>query len=297
MPSSTHAFSTSAAAPSTPRAAAGRWLTRDPLAAAAAVFLAVLLALAVLAATLTGYAYDQQDLNHPFRGPGGGHLLGTDQYGRDLLTRLLFGARVSLTVGLTAVAIEALAGLACGVAAGFYGGRVDAVLMRIVDVLIAFPTLLLAILITGIFGPSLVNLVLALALTASPGTARTIRSGVVGLREREFVEATRSLGASSVRILLRHVVPNVMDLLVVRATLDVSILILAESTLSFIGIGVQPPRPSWGLMISDGFKYLGSQPELVIIPAAALSMTVASLNLLGESLAQAFAPGHRYVFR
>jgi peptide/nickel transport system permease protein len=297
MPSSTPAFSTSPASPSAPHGAVGRWLRRDPIAAAAAGFLVTLLALAVLSATLTGYAYDQQDLNHPFLGPSVAHLLGTDQYGRDLLTRLLYGARVSLAVGLTAVAIESFAGLACGIAAGFYGGRVDAILMRIVDVLIAFPTLLLAILITGIFGPTLVNLVIALALTASPGTARTIRSGVVGLRERDFVEATRSLGASSVRILIRHVVPNVIDLLVVRATLDVSILILAEATLSFIGIGVQPPRPSWGLMISDSFQYLGSQPQLVILPSVALCLSVASLNLLGESLAQTLAPGQRYVFR
>ena len=245
----------------------------------------------------TGYAYDQQDLNHPFQRPGAGHLLGTDQFGRDLFTRLLVGARVSLSVGLSAVALEAVLGLACGTAAGFYGGRVDTILMRAVDVLIAFPTLLLAILITGIFGPSLVNLVIALVLTASPGTARTIRSGVVALREREFVEGARSLGASAGRILRCHVVPNVVDLLLVRATLDVSILILAEATLSFIGIGVQPPRPSWGLMISDSFQYLGSQPQLVAIPAAALSLTVAALNVFGESLGQRFIPGQRYLFR
>lgn len=294
MPSSIRAYNISAASP---RGAVGRWFHRDPIAGAAAAFLFVLVALALLSATLTGYAYDQQDLNHPFRGPSAAHLLGTDQFGRDLLTRLLFGARVSLSVGLSAVAIESAVGLACGTAAGFYGGRVDAILMRIVDVLIAFPTLLLAILITGIFGPSLVNLVIALVLTASPGTARTIRSGVLALREREFVEGARSVGASPGRILSRHVVPNVMDLLLVRATLDVSILILAEATLSFIGIGVQPPRPSWGLMISDSFQYLGGQPQLVIIPAAALSLTVASLNLLGESLGQRFTPGQRYVFR
>jgi peptide/nickel transport system permease protein len=294
MPSSTRAYNISAASP---RGGVGRWFHRDPIAGAAATFLFVLVALALLSATLTGYAYDQQDLNHPFQRPSAAHLLGTDQYGRDLLTRLLFGARVSLSVGLSAVAIESAVGLATGTAAGFYGGRVDAILMRIVDVLIAFPTLLLAILITGIFGPSLVNLVIALVLTASPGTARTIRSGVLALREREFVEGARSVGASPGRILSRHVVPNVMDLLLVRATLDVSILILAEATLSFIGIGVQPPRPSWGLMISDSFQYLGGQPQLVIIPAAALSLTVASLNLLGESLGQRFTPGQRYVFR
>ena len=297
MRSSTPAFSTSGPGPRRRPGRASGWCRRDPIACGAAAFLCVLAGLALLPGAVTGYAYDQQDLRHPFQPPGSGHALGTDQYGRDVLSRLLFGARVSLSVGLSAVAIEALLGLACGTAAGFYRGRVDAVLMRAVDVLIAFPTLLLAILVTGIFGPSLVNLVIALVLTAAPGTARTIRSAVLALREREFIESARSLGASTLRILARHLVPNVVNLLLARATLDVSILILAEATLSFIGIGVQPPRPSWGLMISDSFQYLGGQPQLVIIPAAALSLTVAALNLVGESLAGRSPAVPRYVLR
>jgi ABC-type dipeptide/oligopeptide/nickel transport system permease subunit len=263
---------------------------RDRSAAAAAAFLLSLIILALGAPWVSGYTYDRQDLDHPFRGPEHGHWLGTDQYGRDLLTRVLYGARVSLTVGFSAVAAESILGVTWGTVAGFHGGRLDAMLMRIVDLLIGFPSLLLAVLVTGIFGPSLVNIVLALTMTAWPGMARTIRSEVVALRERDYIEAALALGAPPVRVLARHLVPNVVHLLAARATLDVSALILTEATLSFIGIGVQPPRPSWGLMISESFQFLQSHPYLVIVPATALSLTVVSFNLVGESLAERLDP-------
>jgi len=266
---------------------------REWPAALGGVFLAGLILLAAAAPWVTGSTYDRQDLDHLFQGPLAGHWLGTDQFGRDVATRIIYGGRVTLAVGFSAVLAESLVGVAWGTVAGFYGGGLDNILMRIVDLLIAFPSMLLAILVTGIFGPSLVNIVLALALTAWPGTARIIRSEVVALREREFIEGARALGASAVRILIRHLVPNVMHLVVVRATLDVSALILIEATLSFIGIGVQPPRPSWGLMISESFQYLHSHPHLVIVPAAVLSLTVVSFNLVGGSLTAAFDPRKR----
>jgi len=281
------------------RSAAGRsrgWGTlvrREWPAALGGVFLAGLILLTAGAPWVTGSTYDRQDLDHLFQGPLPGHWLGTDQFGRDVATRIIYGGRVTLAVGFSAVLAESLVGVAWGTVAGFYGGGLDNILMRIVDLLIAFPSMLLAILVTGIFGPSLVNIVLALALTAWPGTARIIRSEVVALREREFIEGARALGASAVRILIRHLVPNVMHLVVVRATLDVSALILIEATLSFIGIGVQPPRPSWGLMISESFQYLHSHPHLVIVPAAVLSLTVVSFNLVGGSLTAAFDPRKR----
>ncbi len=292
MPSSTHAFDIEssvlrARARASRRPGLLRALGRDWPAACAATFL-LLLVLATLAGSrLTGFAYDHQDLDHAFSGSGTGRWsLGTDQYGRDLLTRILYGGRVSLAVGFAAVTAESVLGVAWGTVAGFYGGRLDGVLMRLVDLLIAFPSLLLAVLVTGIFGPSLVNIVLALTMTAWPGMARTIRSEVVALRERDYVEAARALGASPARMLLRHLVPNVVHLLAARATLDVSALILTEATLSFIGIGVQPPRPSWGLMISESFQSLHSHPYLVIVPAVVLSGTVLSFNLLGEAIAE-----------
>ncbi|MHB8731401.1 MAG: ABC transporter permease [bacterium] len=298
MPPSIPASATELAARTTARAAARppallRWVRRDWPAAAAAGFLAILIVLALGAPWIAPYGYDRQDLDHALQGPGPQHWLGTDQYGRDLVSRLLHGARISLTVGFSAVAAESVLGVAWGTVAGYYGGAVDAALMRVVDLLIAFPSLLLAVLITGIFGPSVVNIVLALTMTAWPAMARTIRSEVVALRERDYVEAARAIGARPGRLLLRHVVPNAVHLLTARATLDVSALVLTEATLSFIGIGVQPPRPSWGLMINEAFQFLQSHPYLVIVPATALSLTVIAFNVLGESLAERLDPRQR----
>jgi ABC-type dipeptide/oligopeptide/nickel transport system permease subunit len=246
--------------------------------------------LAIFAPIVSQYDYDAQDLDHLFAGPERSHWLGTDQYGRDLLTRVFHGARVSLTVGLAAVLAESLLGVAWGTLAGFAGGRLDSVLMGTVDVLLAFPTLLLAVLITGIFGTTLVNIVVALMMTAWPGMARTVRSEVLVLRNREHVEAARSLGAAPLRILVRHLVPNTLHLVTARATLDVSAIILVEATLSFIGIGVQPPRPSWGLMISESFQFLHSHPFLMVVPATVLSLTVIAFNLVGQALTERLDP-------
>jgi ABC-type dipeptide/oligopeptide/nickel transport system permease subunit len=273
--------------------ALAHWVRRDRPAAAAAVFLVLVALLALVGPAVTRSTYDREDLDALFQPPSAAHWLGTDQFGRDLLTRVLYGARISLSVGGAAVVGESLVGLAWGTVAGFYGGAVDQALMRIVDLLIGFPTILLAILVTGIFGPSLANIVFALVLTAWPATARTIRSEVVSIRQREYVDGARAAGASVPRILWRHVVPNVAHLLIVRATLDVSFLVLAEATLSFIGIGVQPPRPSWGQMIYESFQYLRSHPALLVIPAAALSLTVISFNLVGEALGALLDPRYR----
>jgi len=274
-------------------AALARSARSDRVAAFAAAFLLVLVFLALAGPVVSRYTYDHEDLDALFQPPSAAHWLGTDQFGRDLLTRVLYGARISLSVGVSAVVGESLIGITWGTVAGFYGGAVDQALMRVVDLLIGFPTILLAILVTGIFGPSLANIVIALVLTAWPATARLIRSEVVSIRQREYVDGARAVGASVPRILLRHVVPNVVHLLIVRATLDVSFLVLAEATLSFIGIGVQPPRPSWGQMIYESFQYLRSHPVLVVIPATALSLTVISFNLVGESLAALLDPRYR----
>ncbi|HEV2283976.1 MAG TPA: ABC transporter permease [bacterium] len=267
----------------------------DRLAAASAGFLLALAVLAVAGPLATRYTYDAQDLDALFRTPGAAHWFGTDQFGRDSFTRIVYGARVSLSVGFAAVACESLLGMTWGTVAGYYGGAVDNALMRVVDLLIGFPTILLAILVTGIFGPSLTNIVIALVLTAWPGTARTIRSEVVAIRERDYVDGARALGATTPRILARHLVPNVVHLLIVRATLDVSTLVLAEATLSFIGIGVQPPHPSWGQMIYESFQYLDGHPLLLVFPAAALSVTVIAFNVVGEFLSRVLDP--RYAGR
>jgi len=266
---------------------------RDAPTVSAVICLAGIVLMALAAPVLTPYAYDQQNLEGALQRPGRAHLLGTDNFGRDVLARIAFGARISLTVGAAAVAAEALIGALWGTVAGLNGGRVDAWMMRVVDLLIAFPALLLAILITGIFGRSLVNVVIALVLTAWPGIARLVRSQVMVLREREFVEAARAAGATSWRVVRWHLLPNVLHLVVARGTLDASVIILLEATLSFVGLGVQPPTPSWGLMINEAFGYLRSASYLLVAPAAFLSLTVVALNLLGEALTDALDPRQR----
>jgi len=295
MPSSTLVSATNVVTLPPPRRRRAIWalFRRDLLAALAAGCLLLIVIMAVAAPHLTPYAYDRQDLDATLRGPSGAHVFGTDNFGRDLLTRIAFGARISLAVAAIAVGAEVLVGALWGTVAGLAGGRVDAWMMRVVDLLIAFPSLLLAILITGVFGPSLVNIIVALATTAWPGMARVVRSEVVALREREFVEAARALGAQSGRIVGRHLLPNVLHLVAARSTLDVSAIILVEASLSFVGVGVQPPRPSWGLMINEAFAYLRSQPYLLITPALFLSLTVISLNVFGEALADALDPHRR----
>lgn len=263
---------------------------RDPLAALGVLYLFLVVVMAISAPILTSYTYDKQDLGALLQGPSPVHLLGTDNFGRDLLTRIAFGARISLTVAGIAVTAEVIIGTLWGTIAGLFGGRIDAWMMRVVDLLIAFPSLLLAILITGIFGPSLVNVIIALVTTSWPGMARVVRSEVVALREREFVEAAYAAGASTRRIVWWHLFSNVRHLVAARSTLDVSAIILVEATLSFVGVGVQPPRPSWGLMINEAFPYLRSEPYLLMIPALFLSLTVISLNVVGEALSDALDP-------
>jgi ABC-type dipeptide/oligopeptide/nickel transport system permease subunit len=295
MRPSTLGFATDPAARPVPTARPRVWaqLWRDiPTLVAAAAFLGIVL-MAVAAPVLTPYPYDRQNLEGALHGPDRTHWLGTDNYGRDVFSRVAYGARISLAVGAVAVTAEATIGALWGTIAGLYGGRLDAWMMRVVDLLIAFPALLLAILITGIFGRSLVNVVIALVLTAWPGIARLVRSQVVVLREREFVEAARAGGATSSRVVRRHLLPNVVHLVIARATLDASVIILLEATLSFVGLGVQPPQPSWGLMINEAFGYLRSTPYLLVAPAVFLSLTVISLNILGESLTVALDPRRR----
>jgi len=295
MHSSTLVSATSQTVPAAPPRRRSVWafFRRDPAAAAAALYLVVIVLVALAAPLVTPYAYDKQDLDATLRGPHRGHLLGTDNLGRDVLSRVAFGARISLSVAVIAVGAEIVVGTLWGTLAGLVGGRVDAWMMRVVDLLIAFPSLLLAILITGIFGPSLINIIVALVATAWPGMTRVVRSEVVALREREFVEAARAAGASTRRIVGRHLLPNVLHLVAARSTLDVSAIILIEAALSFVGVGVQPPRPSWGLMINEAFPYLRSQPYLLAFPAAVLSLVVISLNVFGEALADALDPYRR----
>ena len=279
-----------AAAPSAGRAV---WnsLRRNPLAMISLVVLTAIILVAIIYPLVSPYHYDRQtdDYSAPSSPK---HWLGTDDSGYDTLTRLAVGARISLTVGVGVELIVLVVGGFVGLVAGYYGGRWDNILMRVTDVMFAFPDILLAILIMAVRGPSLLNIFVALSITGWPGLARLIRGQALSLRGREFIEAARALGVPSGQIIRRHILPNLLSPIIVASTIDIAGLIIAESTLSFLGIGVQVPMPSWGSLISIPINsgYWRSHPELVIYPAACLSLTVLSLNFLGDALRDALDP-------
>ncbi|HYL07249.1 MAG TPA: ABC transporter permease [Candidatus Udaeobacter sp.] len=219
-----------------------------------------------------------------------GHVLGTDELGRDQLSRVLWGARVSLPVALVAVAVGLAGGGLIGLVSGYAGGLTDLLLMRVVDALLAFPALILAIALVAALGPSLRNAMIAIGIVAIPVYARLVRAVVLQLKQMEFVVATRSLGATPLRLVLGHLVPNLMNPILVQVSLSAGFAILAEATLSFLGLGAQPPTPDWGQMITTGRTFLPNDPWLAIVPGAAISITVYCFNLLGDSLRDALDP-------
>jgi peptide/nickel transport system permease protein len=231
-----------------------------------------------------------QDLPSRLQGPSWEHWFGQDELGRDILARVLLGARVSLLVGLVVVGVSSLVGMMVGAVSGYYGGRIDQAIGRVMDVLMAFPGMLLAIALVAVLGPSLVNVVLALAVIGWVGYARLVRGQVLRAREFEYVAAARALGAGTVRILIRHVLPTAMPALLVQATLGMAGAILSEAALSFLGLGVQPPTPSWGTMINGGRVHLLDAPHLTIFPGVFLAVVVLGFNFLGDGLRDAIDP-------
>ena len=274
----------------------GRRLARRRTALFGLAVVLVVLAAAAAAPWLSPFDPVEQHIGDRLQPPGwrdaGGavHLLGTDQLGRDLLSRVVFGSRPALMVGFAAVAISGLLGLAVGLVAGYFGGRLDDVLMRLADVQLAFPFILLAIAVIGVLGPSLQTIIVVIGVSSWMVYARIVRGAVLSLREREFVQAALALGGGDVRILLRHVLPNVVTPWLVVATLDMARVIVIESALSFLGLGVQPPDPTWGGMLSDGRVYIATSWWLATFPGVAILLTVLGINLFGDGLRDTLDP-------
>ena len=259
-------------------------ISRDPIAFAGASLVAIFALVAVFAPLLAPYNPNVIDAAHRLGAPGNGHLLGTDNLGRDLLSRLIWGSRWSIgTVSLATVLIMSI-GVSVGAAAGYYGGLLDDVLMRVVDVLLAFPSLLLALAIAGTIGPGILSVMIALVSVWWASYARIVRGMVLSMRNRDFIAAARALGASDTQIIIRHVLPNVLPSIAVLATLEMGDLILAIAGLGFLGVGVQSPVSEWGTMVNDGRAFLFSAPQLMIYPGLAIALAVIGFNLLGDGL-------------
>lgn len=258
-----------------------------------AALLVAMLVSSLLAPLLSVRTYDAIDLPHRLQATSREHWLGTDELGRDVWARLLYGGRVSFFVSTVVVTISFVTGAIVGMLAGFRRGWLDEVLMRLADVLLAFPGILLAIALMALLGPSLNNVIIALVSIGWVSYARLARSLTLKLRELDFVYASRSLGASPLRLLLRHIFPNLLPSLVVQATFGFAGMILAESALSFLGLGVQPPDPSWGSMLNDGKNHLLDAPYLTVFPGVAIFLSVLCWNLLGDALRDRLDPRFR----
>jgi peptide/nickel transport system permease protein len=247
-------------------------------------------AAAVIGPWLMPYDPSAQDLPRRLVGPTWSHPLGLDELGRDMLARLLIGARISLLVGLSVVSISASIGIAVGAIAGYAGGWLDTLLGRFMDILLAFPGILLAIALVAVLGPSLVNVVLALTAVGWVSYARLVRGQVLKVRELEYVQAARAIGAAVPRVLITHVIPATLTAVSVQATLGMAGAIIAEASLSFLGLGVQPPTPSWGTMLDAGRSHLFDAPHLTVIPGLAIAILVLGFNFAGDALRDQFDP-------
>lgn len=265
-------------------------IRQNKLAAASAVLILLIILAAVFAPLVAPYDHLAQSLTDRLQTPSMAHWLGTDELGRDVLSRIIFGARISLTIGLVPTLISMAIGTVLGLCAGVYGGKVDFVIMRLADVMLAFPSLLLAMVVMYTMGGGLINIFIALSLINWASTARVVRSQTLSLKEKEYVEAARSIGVSRWKIMFRHILPNCLPSLIVLFTLNIPSAILSEASLSFLGVGAQPPSASWGLMAVRGKKYLFSEPWLCIAPSVAIMIVVLAFNFLGDGLRDVLDP-------
>jgi len=267
-----------------------KYFRRNRLAVGGLLIILLIFLVAGSASWIAPHDPGKTDVSLKLKPPSSRHLLGTDQLGRDVFSRMLYGSRISLSVGFVAVAISIFIGILVGALAGYYGRWVDSFLMRFVDIMLCFPTFFLILTVVALLGPSIFNIMLVIGITSWMGTSRFVRAEFLSLSERDFVQAARALGVKDRRIIFKHILPNGLAPVFVTATLDVATAILVEAGLSFLGFGVQPPAPSWGNILTEGRTYIFDAWWLTVFPGFAILITVLSFNLLGEGLRDALDP-------
>lgn len=270
-----------------------RRFMRNKLGVIGFLIVLILVVMAIFAPQLAPNDPYAQSLLQRRSPPGGDFLLGADEFGRDILSRIIYGSRATLIVSFSAIALGLIGGVGLGVIAGYFGGWVDTVVMRVMDVLLAFPYLLLAIIVVSALGSGIQNSIIAIAIWATPSFARVTRSAVIGLREREFIDAARAQGSRDLRIMTQHILPNFVSTLLVYGSLNMANAVLMEAALSFLGLGVQPPTASWAAMISNGRDFIVQAPHIATIPGVFIALSVLGFNLLGDALRDALDPKQR----
>ncbi|MBI2764794.1 MAG: ABC transporter permease [Chloroflexi bacterium] len=269
---------------------AARFARKQPLGAFGTVIVLVLVVLAALPGVLAPQKYDEFDVTARLQGPGAGHLFGTDQLGRDQFSRIVYGARTSVIIGFGAVLIAGLVATIAGVTSAYFGGWFDTIFQRLIDVWMAFPGLIFVVFIVSIFGNGRMTIITTLGLLFGAGSSRVVRSSALTVRSMSYIEAVRATGANDLRIILRHVIPNVTPIIIVNASVQVGAVILTESSLSFLGFGTPPPFPSWGRMLQEAQSQMQQHPYLALFPGAAIALTVYGFNMLGDALRDSWDP-------
>ncbi len=265
-------------------------MSKNHLAMIGLFIILLLFVMAIFADVISPYNYDTTDLANQFAGPSASHWFGQDEFGRDILSRIIYGSRISLKVGFISVGIALVLGSILGSMAGYFGGKIDTMIMRFIDVLQAIPDILLAIAIVASLGPGLGNLMIAVGIAAIPSYTKIVRSAVLSIVDMEFIEAARAGGSSDFRIIFKHVLPNCLAPIIVQSTLGVAYAILNAAGLSFLGLGLEPPTPEWGAMLSGGRAYIRSYIHLTLFPGLAIVITIFALNVLGDGLRDALDP-------
>lgn len=267
-----------------------RRLAKNKLTMAGLVILLLMTVISLLAPVLAPYPFEQTDLYNTFATPSAAHLFGTDELGRDILSRLMVGTKFSLRIGLVSVLYSSVVGIAIGCISGYYGGKIDGFIMRFMDIFSAIPALVLAIAICAVLGPGINNCILSIAISGTPSFVRMARASVLNVRRMEYLEAATAINCNTAQIIVKHILPNILAPLIVLMTMTVANNILTASQLSFIGLGVQPPNPEWGAMLSAGRNYIRNYPHMVLFPGITIMLAVLSLNMVGDGLRDALDP-------